>query len=43
MTTTWVEALLRKRRETREEGVSPFPHQAAFIVNNPFTSTPNSA
>ena len=39
MTTTWVEALLRKRRETREEGVSPFPHQAAFIVNNPFRRT----
>ncbi|MGB6512293.1 class I SAM-dependent methyltransferase [Mycobacterium sp.] len=39
MTTTWVEALLRKRRETREDGVSPFPHQAAFIVNNPFRRT----
>jgi ubiquinone/menaquinone biosynthesis C-methylase UbiE len=39
MTTTWVEALLRKRRETREEGVSPFPYQAAFLLNNPLRRT----
>jgi ubiquinone/menaquinone biosynthesis C-methylase UbiE len=32
MSTTWVDALLRK---TREQGTSPFPHQAAFIINNP--------
>jgi ubiquinone/menaquinone biosynthesis C-methylase UbiE len=31
MATTWVEALLRKRREEH----SPFPHQATFILNNP--------
>jgi len=35
MATTWMEALLRKRRETRENGVSPFPYQAAFLLNNP--------
>ena len=35
MTTTWVGALLRKQRETRENGVSPFPHQAAFLLDNP--------
>jgi ubiquinone/menaquinone biosynthesis C-methylase UbiE len=29
--TTWVEALLRKRREEH----SPFPHQATFILDNP--------
>jgi ubiquinone/menaquinone biosynthesis C-methylase UbiE len=32
MPTTWVDALLRK---TREKGASPYPHQAAFILNNP--------
>ncbi|WP_424740332.1 class I SAM-dependent methyltransferase [Mycobacterium sp.] len=31
MATTWVEALLRKRREEH----SPFPHQATFILDNP--------
>lgn len=30
---TWVEALLHKRRE---QGASPFPHQAAFMLDNPF-------
>jgi hypothetical protein len=35
MTTTWVEALLRKQRETREHGFSPFPYQAAFLLDNP--------
>lgn len=30
MTTTWVEPLRPKRRETCEHGVSPFPYQAAF-------------
>src|SRR6202453_1892276 len=39
MTTTWVEALLRKRRETREKGVSPYPHQAAFLLNNSLRRT----
>jgi ubiquinone/menaquinone biosynthesis C-methylase UbiE len=28
----WVETLLRK---TREKGATPYPHQAAFILNNP--------
>jgi ubiquinone/menaquinone biosynthesis C-methylase UbiE len=32
MPTTWVDALLHK---TRQKDVSPFPHQAAFILNNP--------
>jgi ubiquinone/menaquinone biosynthesis C-methylase UbiE len=32
MPTTWVDALLHKRRQ---KGVSPFPHQAAFMLNNP--------
>jgi hypothetical protein len=32
MPTTWVDALLHK---ARQEGVSPFPHQAAFMLNNP--------
>jgi ubiquinone/menaquinone biosynthesis C-methylase UbiE len=32
MPTTWVDALLRK---TREKGASPYPHQAAFFLNNP--------
>ena len=32
MPTTWVDALLRR---TREKGVSPYPHQAAFFLNNP--------
>lgn len=32
MPTTWVDALLQKRRE---QGASPFPYQAAFIINNP--------
>jgi ubiquinone/menaquinone biosynthesis C-methylase UbiE len=31
MATTWVDALLRKRREAH----SPFPHQATFILDNP--------
>jgi len=31
MTTTWVDALLRKRREAH----SPFPHQATLILDNP--------
>jgi hypothetical protein len=35
MTTTWVEALLPKQRETRAHGVSPFPYQAAFLLDNP--------
>jgi SAM-dependent methyltransferase len=39
MTTTWVGALLRKQRETRENGVSPFPHQAAFLLDNPIRRT----
>ena len=39
MTTTWVEALLRKRRETRETGVSPYPHQAVFLLNNSLRRT----
>lgn len=30
---TWVNALLQKRRE---QGASPFPHQAAFMLDNPF-------
>jgi ubiquinone/menaquinone biosynthesis C-methylase UbiE len=29
---TWVDALLQKRRE---QGASPFPHQAAFMLDNP--------
>jgi SAM-dependent methyltransferase len=32
MPTTWFDALLNK---SREKGPSPFPHQAAFILNNP--------
>jgi ubiquinone/menaquinone biosynthesis C-methylase UbiE len=32
MPTTWVDALLQK---TRQKGASPFPQQAAFILNNP--------
>lgn len=32
---TWVNALMQKRRNTREKHASPFPHQAAFIINNP--------
>ena len=32
MATSWVDALLQKRRES---GVTPFPHQATFILNNP--------
>jgi ubiquinone/menaquinone biosynthesis C-methylase UbiE len=43
MTNTWVEALLNKRRETREKGVSPFPHQAAFMLNNPLRRMLSSA
>jgi ubiquinone/menaquinone biosynthesis C-methylase UbiE len=39
MTNTWVEALLNKRRETREKGVSPYPHQAAFLLNNSLRRT----
>jgi hypothetical protein len=35
MTTTGVEALLPKQRETRAHGVSPFPYQAAFLLDNP--------
>ena len=32
MTSTWVGALLHK---SRQQGKSPFPHQAAFLINNP--------
>jgi ubiquinone/menaquinone biosynthesis C-methylase UbiE len=32
MPTTWVDALLRK---SRESGATPFPHQATFILDNP--------
>jgi ubiquinone/menaquinone biosynthesis C-methylase UbiE len=32
MTSTWVGALLHK---SRQQGQSPFPHQAAFLINNP--------
>jgi ubiquinone/menaquinone biosynthesis C-methylase UbiE len=32
MPTTWVDALLNKRRH---QGAAPFPHQAAFFLNNP--------
>src|SRR6201996_6350070 len=32
MPTTWVDALLRKRRAP---GPSPFPHQATFMLHNP--------
>jgi ubiquinone/menaquinone biosynthesis C-methylase UbiE len=32
MPTTWVDALLHK---AREKGASPYPHQAAFFLNNP--------
>jgi ubiquinone/menaquinone biosynthesis C-methylase UbiE len=35
MRTTWADALLQKRRDKREQGASPFPHQAAFVINNP--------
>jgi ubiquinone/menaquinone biosynthesis C-methylase UbiE len=37
MPTTWVEALLRKRRQA---GASPFPHQATFILDNPIRRAP---
>lgn len=32
MATTWLDALLRKRRDP---GPSPFPHQATFMLDNP--------
>jgi ubiquinone/menaquinone biosynthesis C-methylase UbiE len=32
MPTTWVDALLHKRRQ---KGAAPYPHQAAFLLNNP--------
>ena len=32
MSSTWVGALLHK---SRHQGKSPFPHQAAFLINNP--------
>ncbi len=32
MSSTWVGALLHK---AREQGESPFPHQAAFLIDNP--------
>jgi ubiquinone/menaquinone biosynthesis C-methylase UbiE len=32
MSSTWVGALLHK---SRQQGTSPFPHQAAFLINNP--------
>ncbi len=32
MTSTWVGALLHK---SRQQGESPFPHQAAFLIDNP--------
>jgi ubiquinone/menaquinone biosynthesis C-methylase UbiE len=32
MSTTWMDALLHKRRN---QGAAPYPHQAAFLLNNP--------
>jgi len=32
MPTAWLDALLHK---ARQKGASPYPHQAAFIINNP--------
>jgi hypothetical protein len=32
MASTWVGALLHK---SRQQGKSPFPYQAAFMINNP--------
>lgn len=32
MPTTWVDALLHK---SRQKGAAPYPHQAAFFLNNP--------
>lgn len=32
MASTWVGALLHK---SRQQGRSPFPYQAAFMINNP--------
>lgn len=32
MSTTWMDALLHKRRN---QGAAPYPHQAAFFLNNP--------
>ncbi|SOX51433.1 class I SAM-dependent methyltransferase [Mycobacterium ahvazicum] len=32
MSTTWMDALLHKRRH---QGAAPYPHQAAFFLNNP--------
>ena len=32
MASTWVGALLHK---SRQQGESPFPHQAAFLIHNP--------
>lgn len=36
MPSTWVGALLHK---SRQQGESPFPHQAAFLINNPIRRT----
>lgn len=36
MASTWVGALLHK---SRQQGESPFPHQAAFLINNPIRRT----
>ncbi len=33
--TTWAGALLQKRRDNRKHRVSAFPHQAAFLLDNP--------
>ncbi len=35
MQTTWAGAPLQKRRENRKDRVSAFPHQAAFLLDNP--------
>jgi hypothetical protein len=35
MASTWVGALLHK---SRQQGKSPFPYQAAFMINNPSAS-----
>jgi ubiquinone/menaquinone biosynthesis C-methylase UbiE len=32
MSTTWMDAFLHKRRN---QGAAPYPHQAAFLLNNP--------
>ncbi len=35
MPPTWAGALLQKRRENRKDRVAAFPHQAAFLLDNP--------